>query len=720
MPTAFLTSLPLAQSLLFYALVAAFWFPAWRWARQRTTDPNEDGWTRAALAFVVSFGIFTLISGPLLLLHASTQTAIYVLLTSWVVCVLGVELRLRQTAGNLPSALGRAESSLPIWSPPQAPRHFLILLILSFGAAVAYGAGTFPKSLGLVLLALCFVANFLLAWRHRKETGQPSETQAKSSDNRLSQLLFLGLLAVALVSPFFHFRADADDNLYLSEALLLQDSEAMAVHAPTHRGEELPANPMYGLQSFELWAAILARLSGLHPLIVLRSLCGPLLLLLSLALYRGILRRFLPKSLMPAAMVFLIAYFLFGMSSQWTPNNYLLTRPQQGKTWLMHIGVMAIVLQSMRYIERPNLKGLALLLLTSFACIGWAPTAVLIIPILLGTIAFGYLLLRPSVTSVRRLLPMATAILPQIIFATFLFDQQDSMLTEISISSDEATSWHDLFIFVFLEGATNGGGLELLSIIATPLLLLVLPRLRAIAYPLWFCVALLIFTLNPLLFDSLLGFIGGIWAYLRFYWLIPFPLLVATVGASVVHLVPSNRFIAVVRPGMILIGLISFPLCGANYVWGSQNYYSQPDDGIFHGPVENPYKISAGLLEVAEALTKLPLGPEQRILCHLNEVLQLAPLVKEFDFVFARDYQTLPPLILLDREVESQRRERLGIDFLNGTMPDLEAAPLLKREKARYVVLGVVTAPMAPQLLRLGYQLRLASGGFSLWEMDSE
>jgi Family of unknown function (DUF6077) len=720
MPTTFLTSLPLAQSLLFYALVAAFWFPAWRWGRPRTTDPNEDGWTCAALAFVVSFGVFTLISGPLLLLHASTQTAIYVLLTSWVVCVLGVEIRLRQTAGNLPSALVRAESSLPIWSRPQTPKRLLLLLTLSLGVAMAYGAGIFPKSVSLALLALCFIANFLLAWRHRKETSRPSETQANSCDNRLLQLLFLGLLAVALVSPFFHFRADADDNLYLSEALLLQDSEAMAVHAPTHRGEELPANPLYGLQSFELWAAILARLSGLHPLIILRSLCGPLLLLLSLALYRGILRRFLPKPLMPAAMVFLIAYFLFGMSSQWTPNNYLLTRPQQGKTWLMHIGIAAMVLQSMRYLERPNWKGLALLLLTSCACLGWAPTAVLIIPAFLGTYALGHILLAPSLTSMRRVLPLSTAMLPQILFAAILFSQQDAILKEVAFATYEVIRWSDLFIFVFLAGQANGGGIELLALVVAPLLTLGLPKLRSQVFPLWFCVALYLVILNPLLFSIVRDYLAGVWGYLRFYWLLPLPLLVAGIGASAVHLIPPIGYAAAVRIAAVTLSLGIFPLCGANFVWSPQNYYSRPEHGIFLGPVENPYKISAGLLDVAEALRKLPLGPEQRILCHLNEVLQLAPLVKEFDFVFARDYQTLLPLIVLGREAEGRRRERLGIDFLNGTMTDLEAAPLLKLEKARYLVLGVVTAPMAPQLLRLGYQLRLESGDFSLWEMDSE
>jgi Family of unknown function (DUF6077) len=718
MPAPFLTSLPVAQTLLFYALVGAFWFPAWRWANNRTSDPNEDPWTCAALAFVVSFGIFTIISGPLLLLHASTNTANYVLLGSWVVGVLGVEIRLRQTAGSFSHTFVRAKSSLPIWSPPQSPKYFLILFILSLSAAAAYGAGIWPKTLGLALLALCFLANFFRAWHHREETGQPSEAQASSSDNRLLQLLFLGLLAVALVSPFFHSRADADDNLYLSEALLLQDSEAMAANTPTHRGEDLPANPMYGLQSFELWAAMLARLSGLHPLIVLRSLCGPLLLLLSLALYRGILRRILPPPLMPAAMVFLIAYFLFGMSSQWTPNNYLLTRPQQGKSWLMHIGIAAIVLQSMRYLERPNGKGLALLFFTSFACLGWAPTAVLIIPALVGTYALAHILLAPSLASVRRLFPLSLAILPQILFAGILLAQQDAILQEIAYSSDEVVYWSNLFVFIFLEGATDGGGLEFFALIATPLLTLGLPRLRFQAFPLWFCVALVLVILNPLLYGVVRDYLAGPWGYLRFYWLLPLPLLIASIGASAVHLIPPMRYAATARAGAVALSLGIFPLCGAHYVWSPHNYYSQPSDGIFLETVDNPYKISAGLLDVAEVLTKLPLGPDNRILCHLNEVLQLAPLVKEFDFVYARDFQTLPPLILLGRQDEGRRRERLGIDFLDGAMSDLEAEPLLQQEKARYVVLGVVTAPMAPQLLRLGYKLRLKSKGFSLWVME--
>ncbi|MDA0667105.1 MAG: DUF6077 domain-containing protein [Planctomycetota bacterium] len=148
----------------------------------------------------------------------------------------------------------------------------------------------------------------------------------------------------------------------------------MGEFAPTHRGEPLPANPVYALQSFELWGAMLARFSGLHPLIVTRSLLGPILLLLSLALYAGLLRRMIPIGLLQVGMVFLLAYFVFGISSHWTPNNYLLTRPQQGKTWLMHAGVLAVLIQSLQFFKQSNRQNGLLLFFISCACLVWAPT----------------------------------------------------------------------------------------------------------------------------------------------------------------------------------------------------------------------------------------------------------------------------------------------------------------------------------------------------------
>jgi hypothetical protein len=713
------TSLPIPQALLFFVLVAAFWFPAWRWLNHSNGNLNEHWCTRAAFAFVIAFGLFSAISGPLLLCHASTQTALYVLLPSWVLCLIGAEWNRRKQ--TLPAPSQHATDPAPQWSRPTYPGFFLGAVLLGLAVATAATKEWIPRRIGLGLLGLGFAVSFLLAWRSRKNSCPPidlaSQTtgESKSIWDHAITLLLLSLVLATLITPAFHFRADADDNLYLSEALLLTDSPAMGLEAPTHRGEGLTSNPLYSWQSFELWVALLARFAGLHPLMVLRSLLGPLLVLLCLSLYRGILRRILPQQLLPAAMVFLVAYFLFGTSSHWTPNNYLLSRPQQGKTWLMHLGVAAILLQSMLYLECRNVKQWLLLLLTSFACLGWAPTAVLLVPGLLGTFALSQLFVAPSLATLRRQLPMFACILPQLLFAILLFTQQDAIQKESTLDWGDPAPWQNLFILQFLNGGMHGGALELAALILAPLLVFALPRLRRQAYPLWFSVALGCVLLNPLFYQLMCKYISGEPGYLRFFWLLPLPFFIASLGAVLVELGARTQSPGPSRFAGLTLGLLVFPLCGAHYVWSPENVYYLSDSGTYLGPVDNPYKMPAGLLDTAQELTALPLGPDHRILCHISEVMHLSPLVHEFDFVFARDYQTLPPLWALGRDDEADRRLSLGIDFMKGALTDEIAAPLLAQEKAEYVIVGPDTAGLEIQLERLNYSLRFESGEFSLW-----
>ncbi|MDA0667106.1 MAG: hypothetical protein O3A50_04935 [Planctomycetota bacterium] len=168
-----------------------------------------------------------------------------------------------------------------------------------------------------------------------------------------------------------------------------------------------------------------------------------------------------------------------------------------------------------------------------------------------------------------------------------------------------------------------------------------------------------------------------------------------------------------------MLGLLALiPLCGTHYVWSRSDLYSAADKGIVMYEVENPYKIPQDLLRLANKMQGLTLGPEHRILAHLNEVTHLAPLVKDFDFVFARDFQTPPPLIALGRAEEAQRRERLAAIFLDGNMKSIEAAPLLQSELASYVIVSPYTADLSNQLLELNYSLRFGSGPYELWVRD--
>lgn len=707
----FATSLPIAQSLICLLFVVAFWWPAWRWLAVLNHGQEQALSQRMAMAFVIAFGAFSLCTGPMLLLHMSSQVAMTIICVIWILASISAEIAWRKKLPAAPNVAEESRTSSDV-QLAHSTRTFLPAFLFSLAAATSLALGWLPSQVALSLVVLSFLCNL---WLSRAPSARPIAIPTKA--NPAVRLAFFALLALALVSPTFHHRADADDNLYLSEALILQDSPAMGAIAPTHRGEALPANPVYAWQSFELWGAMLARFSGLHPLIVMRSLLGPILLLLSLSLYATLLRRMIPPRLLQVGMVFLLAYFLFGISSHWTPNNYLLTRPQQGKTWLMHAGVLALFIQGLAFLKHTNKSNAFLLFLISCACLGWAPTAILLVPAALGTLGLAQLFLKPSIQTIKQGLWLGLCLTPQIFFLLFLRMQEENGMQEATLNDGAPKTWSDLFFFTFLKMRSGGGALELLALSAAPLLILFYPKNRRQAYPLVFLGILAALLLNPFLFGWVSDMAAGKWGYMRLFWLLPFPLLIGALGANLYASFLKTK--GALASGIVMLGLLAaLPLSGAHYVWSRKNLYSESDKGVVLYPVENPYKIPQDLLDLAEELQGLPLGPEHRVLAHLNEVTHLAPLVKRFDFVFARDFQTPPPLLALGRVEEAQRREELGLSFLSGQMTNMEAAPLLELEQASYIIVSPSTADLSDSLAVLDYSLRFGSGPYELWVRD--
>ena len=270
----FTTSLPIAQSFLCLLLIVAFWWPAWRWLAVFHHGQGQPLSQRVAMAFVIAFGAFSLCTGPMLLLHISSQAAMTSICVIWFLAGITAEIAWRKKPRLETDATRPSEPSTDLQLAHGSPT-FLPAFLFSLAATTSLALGWLPSQLALSLVGLSFLMNL---WFTR--TTSTRQISIPAEPNPAVALIFFGLLGLALVSPAFHHRADADDNLYLSEALILQDSPAMGEVAPTHRGEALPANPVYAWQSFELWGAMLARYSGLHTLIAMLGflavlpLCG--------------------------------------------------------------------------------------------------------------------------------------------------------------------------------------------------------------------------------------------------------------------------------------------------------------------------------------------------------------------------------------------------------------------------------------------------------------
>jgi hypothetical protein len=532
--------------------------------------------------------------------------------------------------------------------------------------------------------------------------------------------LLAGLILFQLTTTAVFVREDPDDVLYLSEVLDLAGAPAMRIEEPTHRGEGLPPTRVYAWQAWELWGATLCQLTGLHPLVAFRVVLPLLLILLAYPVYAALARRILPAAGVPIALLVLAAYYTFGMSSHWSGANFFLPRAQQGKSFLIHVGAPALVLLATSYLSRPRLGTLVLLLLASFAALGWAPTATFLAPSVLLAIGLAHVALHGlRREAVFPYLAYGLTVLPQLCFGVYLAVDPNVLLGALS---EEQLGWIDAVLFRHLNFEQGGGAIELLALIALPLALPLLRSRREWTYPVAFTAAFLVTLGNPVLQPFLADHVTSVWGYDRLFWAIPFGLLLGTLAAGLA--LPLARTAGpTTGPALALVvAIAALPALGGHYVWGEANvYFANPALPPSYRTT-NVYKMPEGLLPIADALLETPLGPEHRILCSERTAGHLAPYAHDFDFVYTRYYQTDTSLRLAGHpEREVHERRSLGRAFLEGRLEPALAEPLLLEHRAWSVVLDHREPELERQLETWGFARRIESGPYSLWlRIDAE
>jgi len=161
----------------------------------------------------------------------------------------------------------------------------------------------------------------------------------------LTQMLAILLLAVN----------DGDDAFYMAVANVAQSSDTMYVaNVYSFGGTELTYR--YALAPFPIWIAFLARISGLHTLVIGHIILGMVLITLSYIIYAqagkvlfGDDRR---KCLL--FLIFIAVLYIWSNTSSHTPESFLLLRSRQGKALVAGIvfpAILCLVLQIGRLLE---------------------------------------------------------------------------------------------------------------------------------------------------------------------------------------------------------------------------------------------------------------------------------------------------------------------------------------------------------------------------------
>ena len=681
------------------ALVAAFAWPGVRAVARWDRSARRYSWPgRVALGFLASFGTFSALCGPLLLAHHPTTTALWSTAWVWALAVLGVEAWCR---------LGAPPAPLPAGPPaavtlPPAPWSGIAagLALASLGSAWAIADELLPRGVAAAGCAAVFAANLFVLWRARP-IARPIRPEGARALRWLHGGAAAAAAAIALAAAVATTMCVPDaphEGHSLSQALALTDSAAMGSEHALHRGEALPPSALHAWSALELWGALVARVSGVHALALFRTLLAPLCFVLTVFACYELFRRILPPGSVAVCMLVTLAYSTFGVASQLTASTILLPRAGQGRTWLLHLAVPALVRIGYEFMRAPRAGTWALVLLVCFASLGFAPASLLLVPSTLAAVLLAYVAFWPSRESLLRSAVAATALAPLVGFALWMGDGGGALP-----AAKAPGTWQEDFFFAHLDLAHGAGALELFPLVALPLAALFLEKREQLFYPVAFTVALFASATNPLFYPLLSGSLARWEGYDRLFWLVPYALLMGVLAAGLIQIAATSRWPRLAG-ALVLAGfLLSMPATGGRLVFGDAR-------------AENAFKMPADLLRLAETLADGAHGPSDRILCSERSAAHLAPLVPAFDFVFVHEDHTSHALRSLGRHQDAGERERLARAFLAGAVGAEEALPLLAAQRVRHVVLDAPVPAAEASLAAAGFVRAPESfGTYELW-----
>ena len=236
------------------------------------------------------------------------------------------------------------------------------------------------------------IAAFLIAIVLLRRCGLHFRVQKLDS----SILSLLGLSLLCALINVFTLRPDADDFSYFHRATyaLLDLSSPISVQHTAHDVKLLPAlSPVFLTSSLEVIEALIAKILGVHPLFFYQQIGGAVgLSIIPLVNYQ--IFRYLKfsevASLMGTATVILIYIYSGDSHQDW--GNFTLVRAWQGKCILIMLLVPLAALFTFRFLQSNSMSDYLRLHFVAFSGIGLSGTAFFLIPFVIGSSAFGFLL----------------------------------------------------------------------------------------------------------------------------------------------------------------------------------------------------------------------------------------------------------------------------------------------------------------------------------------
>lgn len=218
----------------------------------------------------------------------------------------------------------------------------LVLLHIpqGFGMAVKLYAGC-----SLILAAAGLLLGIRGARRGKTKLTLIKGADGDGRQNRIYRMIFLALLAIQLVLAVALYYGDGDDSYYVAVSTLTESSNTLYELMPYSMGAT-GLDMRHGLAPFPVWIAFLARISGIPAVSVAHVAVPLALIPTSyLIFYQLGIQLFGKKGeKLPLFMGFVALLIIFGNYSLYTAENFMLARSRQGKAALGSIVIPMVLL----------------------------------------------------------------------------------------------------------------------------------------------------------------------------------------------------------------------------------------------------------------------------------------------------------------------------------------------------------------------------------------
>lgn len=255
------------------------------------------------------------------------------------------------------------------------------LPVAAAGAVAAVAMATDAPWWLVVASWLVAAGGAVVAYRPRANAVLPDDSRAAGGDlgRWESPVVLAWTLALALLTLWIR-RPNPDDLYYVNL------SQWVATHGDFPLRDTLfgdlrwPMTSWPPVASYDALAGTVAHVLGLPAGTIVYEVVPPLATAAAvLALWR-LLRTWRTPYLAWAFSAALVFLLLDGTSSYATPGNLFVTRMWQGKVILLCLVVPLALVHALRYVERPDRRGLGRLVVTGIAGVACSTTAMFLLP----------------------------------------------------------------------------------------------------------------------------------------------------------------------------------------------------------------------------------------------------------------------------------------------------------------------------------------------------